>query len=412
MIQATGAQPSPRSEPGVPPLAVDPTAREGAPSWVDRRLWDVVPVRDAIITALVVLGVVLGAVIGYWLRSVVGPALVALLTAYVCNPLILAAERRGVPRSVGCAALAVLIVLLEVVAIFWLGPLLIKQTINLSAELPRVAGQLGDTIERRYDVDTKPITEPIEELAAPAPTTDGAPQKLDVKRGLRALQWAAGGDAGIAGTIIGAVGVATWVMATAILFPIYVFLLAWHLPGATRLLVFVPRRRRDEVVRILGLMNDAVSGFFRGRFVVSLIMAGLFAVGWWLCGVPYAVVLGVATGLLNIVPWASGVGWPLAVGLAYAEAATDAGTVDWLRVLFWPSFVYVLVQGLDGWVLTPWIQSRSVDLSAATVLIVVFVGGAAAGVSGLVLAVPVAACLKILLREVALPRLREWAERH
>src|SRR5690606_20141079 len=125
-----------------------------------------------------------------------------------------------------------------------------------------------------------------------------------------------------------------------------------------------------------------------------------------------ALLLGVGTGLLNVVPWASAVGWPLAVGLAYAEQAGGAGPIDWLAVAVWPSVVYGLVQGLDGWLLTPWIQSHSVDLSAVTVLIVVFVGGAVAGVSGLVLAVPVAACVKILFREVILPRWREWAERY
>jgi predicted PurR-regulated permease PerM len=411
MIQAAGDLRSPRSDPGVPPATVDPLDRSQAPSWADRRLWDVVPIRDAIITTFIVAMVVLGAVLGYWLRSVVGPALVALITAYVCNPLIHSAEKRRVPRVVACAVLALLIAGVEVVSIFWLGPLLIKQTVNLTAEMPKVVGQIGDAVERRYDVDTKPITDPIEDLAPP-PTTPGEPKKIDVQRGLRALQWAVGGDGGLAGTIVGVVGVASYVIGTAILFPIYVFLLAWHLPGTMRLLMFVPRRRRDEFVRILGLMNDAVSGFFRGRFVVSAIMAVLFAVGWWLCGVPYAVVLGVATGLLNIVPWASAVGWPLAVGLAYAEAAAGGGGVDWLRILVWPSFVYVLVQGLDGWVLTPWIQSRAVDLSAATVLIVVFLGGAAAGVPGLVLAVPIAACLKILFRELAMPRLRDWAERY
>ena len=58
----------------------------------------------------------------------------------------------------------------------------------------------------------------------------------------------------------------------------------------------------------------------------------------------------------------------------------------------------------DGWLLTPWIQSQSTDTSAVTVLIVVFVGGAMAGFFGRLLGIPVAACLKLLLEELVVPR--------
>lgn len=410
MIQATGGGlRSPRSEPGVPPVPVDRTGdpTQAPPSWADRRLWDVVPVRDAVLAVGFVLVIVGGALAGYYVRSVLGPAVVALIVAYLFNPAMAALERRRVPRVVSAGALAELIVALEVVIVLWLGPLLAKQTVAVTREIPRVVRQVSLQIERKYDVETRPLTKPIEELAP-----DSGEKKIDVASGLRTLQWAIGGNDQLASTIMAGIGVASYVAVTSVLFPIYVFLMAWHLPGLNRLANYIPRRRRDEALRVLGLMNDAVSGFFRGRFVVSLIMCVLFAVGWQLCGVPYALLLGVGTGLLNVVPWASAVGWPLAVGLAYAEQAGGAGPIDWLAVAVWPSVVYGLVQGLDGWLLTPWIQSHSVDLSAVTVLIVVFVGGAVAGVSGLVLAVPVAACVKILFREVILPRWREWAERY
>lgn len=411
MIQAAGGGlRSPRSEPGVAPVPVDRTGETPSTSWADRRFWDVVPFRDAVLAVGAVLVLVVGALAGYYVRSVLGPVLVSLVVAYLFNPAMSALERRRIPRVVSAGALAALIIAAEVVIVLWLGPLLAKQTVAVTRELPRVVQQLSHQIERKYEIETAPLTQPIQELA---PTTPGdEKKKLDVASGLRALQWAIGGNDELASTIMAGIGVASYVAVTSVLFPIYVFLIAWHLPGLSRVANYIPRRRRDEALRVLGLMNDAVSGFFRGRFVVSLIMCVLFAVGWQLCGVPYALLLGVATGLLNVVPWASAVGWPLAVGLAYADQAAGPGAVDWLQVVVWPSVVYGFVQGLDGWLLTPWIQSHSVDLSAVTVLIVVFVGGAAAGVTGLVLAVPVAACVKILFREALLPRWREWAERY
>jgi predicted PurR-regulated permease PerM len=83
-----------------------------------------------------------------------------------------------------------------------------------------------------------------------------------------------------------------------------------------------------------------------------------------------------------------------------------------LAVVVWPSLVYGVVQFLDGWILTPWVQSGQTNMSAATVLIVVFIGGAAAGLWGMLFAIPVAACIKILVDEFVLPRLRGWAATH
>ncbi|MEX0742380.1 MAG: AI-2E family transporter, partial [Phycisphaeraceae bacterium] len=82
---------------------------------------------------------------------------------------------------------------------------------------------------------------------------------------------------------------------------------------------------------------------------------------------------------------------------------------DFWLVVFWPSFVYVVVQFLESWLLTPVIQGRSLDMSIVTILIVVFVGGALGGLYGLILCIPLVACVKILLHEAVLPSIRTWA---
>jgi predicted PurR-regulated permease PerM len=76
-----------------------------------------------------------------------------------------------------------------------------------------------------------------------------------------------------------------------------------------------------------------------------------------------------------------------------------------MTVVVWPSLAYLVVQFIESWLLTPWVQSQSMDMHAVTVLIVVFIGGALGGFYGLLLAIPIAACLKILVQELLLPRL-------
>ena len=59
-----------------------------------------------------------------------------------------------------------------------------------------------------------------------------------------------------------------------------------------------------------------------------------------------------------------------------------------------------------------WIQSGQTNLSAVTITLVVFIGGSVASVLGMLLAIPVAACIKIFCEEVVLPPLRRWAATH
>jgi predicted PurR-regulated permease PerM len=135
--------------------------------------------------------------------------------------------------------------------------------------------------------------------------------------------------------------------------------------------------------------------------------------GWFLTGIPYWFFLGMLTGLLNIVPYLSLITWPVAILVKYLDTLTnDAAQGCFLAIVIWPSAVYLTVQFLDGWVLTPWIQREQTHLSALTILIVVFIGGALGGVWGMLFAIPAAASIKIVLEEVVLPRLSRWADTH
>jgi predicted PurR-regulated permease PerM len=161
-------------------------------------------------------------------------------------------------------------------------------------------------------------------------------------------------------------------------------------------------------------MDDAFGEFFRGRLLIAVVFGVLLSAGWYLTGVPYWFFLGMLTGLLNIVPYLALVTWPIAIALKYVDTlmtgpGQEAGFMD---IVVWPSAVYAIIQFLDGWVLTPWIQSGKTELSAVTIVLVVFIGEVVAGIWGMLFAIPVAACIKILANEIFLPRLRMWALTH
>jgi predicted PurR-regulated permease PerM len=114
--------------------------------------------------------------------------------------------------------------------------------------------------------------------------------------------------------------------------------------------------------------------------------------------------------LLTVIPYVSVIGWPLAVLLKYLDTVGGGQDAEWFAILVLPSLPYLVVQFIESWWLTPWIQGRTNDLSAVTVIVVVLVGGAIAGLLGMLVAIPVASITKILFQEFVLPEWEAWAQ--
>jgi predicted PurR-regulated permease PerM len=160
-------------------------------------------------------------------------------------------------------------------------------------------------------------------------------------------------------------------------------------------------------------MDKAVGGYFRTRLFIALVMGIMYSVGWGIAGVPYWLLIGMFGGLLGIIPYAAMFAWIAAMVLRYLELENGiAGVTDALAVLLWPSLVYGIVQASDDWLLTPWLQGRELEMNFVTIILAVLIGGAVAGLLGMLLAVPTAACARILWAEVLRPKLATYAESH
>ncbi len=197
----------------------------------------------------------------------------------------------------------------------------------------------------------------------------------------------------------------------AFLIPFYFYFFSVSWP---RILAFghslVPDRHRDRTLELVGRMDEVVASFVRGRIVISLIMGVLFAIGWWICGVPYAIPVGIVVGIFSAVPYLGGVGIPLAVGLLLFEQLTQPGGRDmaWWLILGGPVLVFIIVQVIESYGLTPIIAGRATNLDPVTILVAVLAGGSVLGVYGMLLAIPAAACGKILIMEMVLPKIEAW----
>ncbi|MBA3937972.1 MAG: AI-2E family transporter [Planctomycetes bacterium] len=258
-----------------------------------------------------------------------------------------------------------------------------------------------------------------EELERHASTTTGDASGVDGGVLARLAKGGASVLGFVGGFFAGAVGLALAVFLTAFCFVYF----SMSFPAvAASIRSLVPAESSGRTLELLGMMDRAISGFVRGRILVCSVVGLIYAVGWTMCGVPHGWLLGLATGLASLVPYLAALGLPLAwllliVGVGGASEAGFYATKDpvsghlaiiWWKVLLFPALVNVIAQALEDYVLNPLIQGKATNLHPVAILLAAIAGGSLAGLYGLILAIPAAACIKILLSEVLMPRIRAW----
>lgn len=195
------------------------------------------------------------------------------------------------------------------------------------------------------------------------------------------------------------------------LIPFYFFFFSVWYPGIVAFFDgLIPSSKRSRANELFTKMDNVIAGFVRGRIIVAIIMGVMFGIGWQLCGVPYAIVLGLITGIFCIVPFLGVIGVPIAVGLLFFHQLDpdDGLQMAWWAIILWPTVVFTVVQFIESYALTPLIAGKATNLDPVTMVVAVIAGGAIMGVYGMLLAIPVAACLKIIIMDVLLPKVRDW----
>ncbi len=384
-------------------------AEEGT-SLRDLHLWHYQAVRD-----LLLVGVVAGLVwAGYALRAVTVPLLVALLLAYLFEPLVAWLVRRGrMSRKVAVGLLVATGGLAVIGALAVLVPVVVDQTAAFVRDYEQgtfrrtaldVVNQLPEPLRDKAIVIVNFLPAGAGAAPAPAAALPALPAVGAGEAGARLMR-----GARAAGAVLGHVVQLGFL---AFLIPFYFFFFSLWYPSIVSFGGgLVPTTRRARIGELLSRMDRVVAAFVRGRIVISLVMGVLFAAGWRICGVPYSVVLGLVIGLFCAVPYLGVVGVPLAIALlGFKELGQPAGeAMSWWAILLWPTVVYAIVQTVDGYLLTPLIAGKATNLDPVTILVAVLAGGSIMGVYGMLLGIPVAACVKIVFTDVMLPKIRAWS---
>ena len=327
----------------------------------------------------------------YTLRGVLAPVFFAFLIAYMLDPLVDRVEQMpllrntSIARGVGIAVLLVGVFAVTAVLLLIVAPMVFEQISSFVRGLPAllersrtewepILAEYGLTMPTSVAKALEDLHLDVQEVVAKSYTPVSA-----------AVKWLLGGTASAVGAML-----------AALIVPIFAFYLTYDFDNiVARTAKLVPPRYRSETYSFFRDIDTVLGQFFRGQFTVMAILAVLYSLGYGLIGVPLALPIGIMAGLLSFIPY---VGSLTALGAALLMTVLD--WQSWTQVL-WVVGVHFTIQGLEGFVITPKIMGDTVGISAIAVLFALLVGGELLGFTGVLLAVPAAAVVKVLIERVA-----------
>jgi len=315
----------------------------------------------------------------YLLAPVLTPFLIALLLAYLGNPLISILCRHRLPRT-----LAVVLVFVMILAVVISLPLLLLPVIEM--QLKMLATRWPDYVDWVQQV----ILPRLQSLV-------GTTVDVSVLKQAFSEHWQVlgGGFAEIVASVSrSGLALLAW-LANLLLIPVVTFYLMrdWQrLIAAIETLL--PRSSAPVIVLLAQQCDEVLATFLRGQMLVMLALAVIYSGGLWLAGIELALLIGMLAGLVSFVPYLGMITGLLMAGIAGYVQYHD------LSHLLSVAAVFAVGQLVEGFVLTPWLVGERIGLHPVAVIFAVMAGGQLFGLTGVLLALPFAAVLAVLLRYV------------
>lgn len=310
------------------------------------------------------------------------PLMLAIILVYLFSPLVDRLAGRRIPRVAGGCLSYIVFGGLMVLVGFLIIPVIASQATELSEQFPDLVDRftlwLAEAGDRygfelsRTQLDS--LTTEIQDWLQ-----DPSNQEVILE------------SLGQVGEV--ALGVFEVVLVV-LLAPVLAFYILMDAPGLrASALSLVPEQNREEASHVAATVVKAVGGFVRGQLLVALIVGLLSSLALLILDLPFWLIVGLLAGFLNIIPfvgpWVGGV-----LGVATAVISGDLGKVIWVVILF------ALIQQIDNHLISPVILRYTVKLHPVIIILALLAGASLGGFFGVLIAVPVAAVIKILLGHI------------
>jgi predicted PurR-regulated permease PerM len=322
-------------------------------------------------------------IIIYYLRSVLTPIFLSFIIAYALNPAVDWLERKKIRRPLAVTALFFAFFLVVFIAVLLLIPAIQQEVDFLLSGLPQylknfqVEGipwlerMLGRDLPSNFDEFLNRMIARISNLSFDAlkPLSSFA---------LRILS-------NLLDFIIN--------LLNFILIPLFTFYFMRDYHKLKKIISdLVPLRNRTGFRSTFKEIDSILGNFIRGQITVCLILAVLYSMGLYIIDIDLAIVVGVSSGLLFIVPYMGTI-----LGIVFSSLLALLKFGDFIHLLYvwgWFGFVHLL----EGYYITPKLVGKKLGLHPMIVIVALLIGGKIMGLLGVLLSVPITAVLKIFIK--------------
>lgn len=336
-------------------------------------------------TAQVILAVLAVIAALHWLRPILMPIAVALVLSCILSPVATFFRRRFPFGPLGAVMLLLLLALGGLYFASLTAESLVDATHTLPAEIERLSGRVSGRIAE--------LVRDHPWLRGVLPEPGTIDRLGDTHRALLIDQLS-----------YGLADFTTWAFQGFIVLVLVIFMLAESDMLTVKVIrFFAPTPgKASSAAATLDQVTRKIRAYLVARSVINLGLGLVVAAGLWGLGVHYPLPLGLFAGLTNFVPYIGqliGGGLPTLIALGQTGSLGDALIV---------TSMYLAVAGIEGYIVTPLVMGRSLDLNGTTVLVVCLFWGYVWGLVGLVLAMPITVSMKLVFQTV--PELNRWAE--
>jgi len=326
---------------------------------------------------LVVAGALLVLAMLYHIQSIITIFAVSFFIAYLLDPIVDFAERGKIPRSISIIFLIITMSALFMVLLAWLMPILYHELEYLIKTTPESLSALADVFKNTLSKLNLDISvETIKAQLAPK-AGEIASKSFDAVTNFAAS---------VTGAVSSIVNLA--------LIPIITFYFLRDFDHMNEKIFNIMERKGGQRYKSYLLEFDEIlSKYFRGQVIVALILSVLYTSILLIAGVKPAILIGLVSGILSIVPY---LGFIIGFGTSMVLAIVQHQDV------LHPMLVlggFLVVQLLEGNLITPKIVGESLGLHPAAVIFALMAGGSLFGIAGMIIALPVAAFIKVLASE-------------
>ncbi len=338
--------------------------------------------------SIVSIGVLVLLLLGYILGNTFTSLIISFAAAYFLFPLIKKVEKWGIPRGIVVFLTTVIMFAILLLLGFFLVPLILEEIAGFISSLPFYLSilmtkiiMLGDAV----NVDMRSILQKYLDEHAMVEWIRANISNISKYLLVPFLKLSKSGLDGIMNLLL--------LLINLFIIPIFFFFLVGSYEKITELISdLFPPEQRDIMKGYLEKFNTVLNGYFRGQLALSIFLSAYFAIVLSLIGVRFGLLIGICTGLLNIIPYVG-----VTVSIFFSIISVLVYSPEIVQDILLIVAVYGLEAAIEAPLIYPKLVGSKVNLRPLETMLALASGANLGGILGVLIAIPVAASLKFVI---------------